>query len=1498
MSVPAPSAPDCLGRLSRTSLVVARHASLVTYLLQDSTKPSSESNPGLDVAIASNREQPVNALQQTHINAIAEFIDQQCSFLCSCYINESSNTLDGVNGGIIRSSTQIAVFGYGMLSSLGLQPKKYQALLGMLNKLRECVRNAMLCHTKRRDCTNTFLETVGSFIGSLQDIRHKNGPLALGIISIAQGLDKNFWNSALQDPSQRSEHDDDSDVDSQTVQQQNADQDSSVIHDEVLAITHVDAFRACVRTKICYASSLNARDDEAKSPGHTSSILVDYLTSLQRQDFVLCRAVLRDLLDSDMPLSEDDADTLLQYIQQVVVRPYALEKSEVAIGLCMETLASLTYMWTTGLENDIVKTGAELYVWFMNKVLDSGSPSPHVLCCAADLLRQVYKLSPDYAKDLSLASARTTLLQVLREGSILVKYEIGKKIADLFGGYVLKEHVNILEDIIDSLPSDPSFIEGIALRLNILGILGSIWPTLLRRCTYAIFETAGRVLGSVGYARCCLDRMSDELDLSDSRVLFKLFAPQLIYTWLETQPMNLIPFKIFGYADLKELLQDIQDEIVGQVMMRGKTEEHVQLAKDLSQPFQNLLVTSFSKVAAYSIARDIATPLSEDSPAPRAEAQVKKILGREQYTILVARNFPEIIALFFITTDHEDQIQKAFQRHDIYHESDAIYREIVGLSYSERTLPPNQQPSFRAKNLIPEIDHLCGRTPFDIEAMWTPALYVYVFRKIINCTHPALGSLHNCSVLRKIRILICIAGHVALDGYQLTMALQALRPFLTDAQCADDVVGLMQYLLQQGAEQMREAPSFLIGHAVTTLVSLQSFLSSSQDSTTQESHFRATISKAQAYHAWLVSYLKMYNSPRLSSQAAADFHAMAMAAGSLRQSGSARKDTPESELLMAFLNDQISGRNLLPQSSREYLLLFLGKSFEIPTNFRDDVLGNDIQAVRYAPVIWSTCRSKSAGPEYLSWGGRVLGRAYASRAIVEKAMILETNIKLPPVDVAESGKISNSRARLLSLLSDLLTRDDRESVGLAERALRYIVTHSNSTAYAAECENILDPKLYDAMLCLQYDLPEPLFPSTSPARKFGVEEVKPPMHEQEAAEWIRKLSEALAVSATDDPLLAALSTVLRAVDGLAQDAFPFILHLVLLREHGRHERTRGKVSDLCATLFENSAANDAFDPIVRVLLNAVLYLRTQSMPHETVKADRARWLDVDFRQAALAASKCSMYKTALMLLEIEESERAKTEAISRRKSGRTREHTEYANDLLLDIYQHIDEQDAFYGVKQPSSLSSMMSQLDYEHAGFKGLSFQGAFYDCHIRQSEVVTAVDPNGMIQALNNLDLNGLSQPLVNSMPGSGPRPIDAALNSARKLEKWDVFPPSSYTSSACTIYEAFRKINSATDAKYITSVLSSGFESTLNRLNEDKPVTSSLRSNLSALAIMTEAEEVFSAQGVDQLEEVMEKFRARDQSLHFHKYVLIQVLCYNTNTSQLRSYQGHCVLSRDQL
>ncbi|RYO97250.1 hypothetical protein DL764_007350 [Monosporascus ibericus] len=1087
----------------------------------------------------------------------------------------------------------------------------------------------------------------------------------------------------------------------------------------------------------------------------------------------------------------------------------------------------------------------DLYSYFLRAGLSNNLLSPKVQMSLSRLLLHLTQADGRFLESLKMPTATTSLLNILQNGSIPVKFYIGCRLPTMFGRYILKIHDEVFVDVLKRLPIDSDFIEGISLRLFVLAELAREWPTLLRRCVYHIFETPGNIAASKPHATYCLRKVSDSLKLDNPRMLFDLFAPQLIYTWLEKSPVETIPFEIFGFDRLEELLERAQSEVIALMVMRGQGGSMADLATWLGVDLKQLLVDNFSKVIAYSMAHDISIPKTEHYQS--GESRVWKILGRETFVERIYINFVNIIGLFFSLIDQENPVENSWAKDEAFTYAAKTMDEIKKCGHSDVVLLPNQQPMFRAKYLTREISLLCSRTEYEMPSLWTPALVAAVARKLFNGIHHALGPLHSCAVLRKIRVLVCLAGPHAFESYPLEMLLHSIRPLVTNSECADDALGLSRYLLTRGSKELSQSPSFVAGYALSTLASLRAFFETSQSSTTQESQFKATMSKAQQFHAWFRKYLDDYQSPLLKSNTQRDaFRTITQSAANIRTSGNAERDTHESKLLLAIFQDEISGLHLLNEPSRRLAMEMLCGKFQIPASLTVDVVGSDQSAKDLATAVWRSCQTEGLSDEYLAWAGRVVGRAFAASGYIDQDLLRES--ELSQFRKTSLGEFASEQG-ILNLLQSLTTESDGRTSGLAESALRTIISEATSedvNDLLAACQKVLSDQILVASDWGAYRAP----PSDNLPVTPVLEDQVFSIEAFQDAKWAQHVTVYLVQAFPASIILHALPPILDNIIGFAQKAFPYILHLVLLLERDGHQSVRRRLSAALQAWFQLDSQIAVEN--MTLLMNAILYLRTQRLPGESSIADRAQWLDIDLPSVAAAATKCGMFKTALLFVELANSE---TSRASRRSSAiRVQESTE----LLMNIFENIDDPDTYYGLSQTSSLSNVLARLEYEKDGSKSLAFRGAQYDSHIRRRDAQAA-----------NIDTA-----------------VDSTFNTARRLEIWNLPAPTSTDNPSVTLYKAYQRCYHATDLDAARKAIYTGFSQTVRNLVRADLGPSRLRHSLGAVAALTEFDDALSASDSAQLTELLSTFSSRSGWMKSGRYDEVsQILsCRETTLSLL--------------
>ena len=289
-------------------------------------------------------------------------------------------------------------------------------------------------------------------------------------------------------------------------------------------------------------------------------------------------------------------------------------------------------------------------------------------------------------------------------------------------------------------------------------------------------------------------------------------------------------------------------------------------------------------------------------------------------------------------------------------------------------------------------------------------------------------------------------------------------------------------------------------------------------------------------------------------------------------------------------------------------------------------------------------------------------------------------------------------------------------------------------------------------------------------------------------------------------------------------------------------------------------------PHVQIILTALLYLQRQRMPDETCHADREHWLEIDYGLAADAAVRCGIYKCALFFVEVQSSQ-------ATRASRRISSSKAAPSSLLLAVYKNVDEPDSFYGVQQPSSLESIMNKFEYEKNGIKSLAFRGAHYDSRMRHGEEREASDTSGLIGALQNLDLNGLTFSLLRDQraPGVGVEAKDDVYQSARRLEQWDLPVSETRLGQEAVVYRCLQSITRTGSCQEASKTIDRGILNIMGQVLGEGQTGSSMQSLLCSLAVLNEIDEVMASHGPDQLQEAWTRMSSRQGWMHTGRWVV---------------------------
>lgn len=1184
-------------------------------------------------------------------------------------------------------------------------------------------------------------------------------------------------------------------------------------------------------------------DTEDNAQIYESQAIFDMLLDTNPVDMVGSRSTITQVLRGCTAITRSQGQMLVQKLAKSCLQEYALERNEAALCLCLDVMETLVNLWAIDVDDDLFDIAYDMYSWFLEIGLGKGIASDRVLIRIAHVLGKVMEVNAGFARDESEPSPRTHLLTLLQSGNNIVRFYSTPTILDLFGHFVLDQHDKIFNDVIEHLPTDPQYLAGIALRLYVLTELACRWRTLLRRSIYHLFETPALIPACSEHAHACIRRTCHMLDIERPQRLFQLFAPQILYTWLQDQAIDSIPYRIFEYQRLQELLVDVCDEVIAQSVMREDKSNLAQIARHLSSQADEMIRTSFGKVEAYCIARDIGVPRSQSGGNRSVESGLKKQFGASAFGELVQSNFPTIVATLLLSMDVEDEFEKAVSRHQGSQQAQYASQVLRALGKFSQTVVTSQQPAFRAKYILDELSFVCQRADIDMETMWSPALLTYVARQLFNAALPALGSFHACGMLRRLRMVLSLAGSTALSGYPLEMLLHGIRPFFADFHCSEDAISICQYLLSDGKTYLQGVSEFFGGYAMTSFATLLQFLDAKQDSTTQESQFKATLSKAQGFHEWLSEYVDTYRPSQMTSTLVEPYRKLLHSSSKIHLQGIANRESHEGIVMMGLLQNLKHKEKTVSISATDATFKLLSDRIQMTDNINDDILGTEENAIAYAPFLLHLLRRQDPSASFRKWAARVMGRAYAASGEVCYARVerlLDPQGRLSVLEAPLSGKF------ILKTLCSLLSSEDLDERGSAEHTVQMIVStlHGRDDHQLAEAgfdAALLDASVWEPYICPPLPLTPPMKLSdrlTDPDTWAADQDVEP---------WASKVSVALCFATPNNPILASLPYILARNHRLAEKLFPAIIHLGL---EGAKD-SRDDLSQVFGEILQ--ANNEAVIPVSRLILQTITYLRQQKITGESTIADREKWLDIDFGIAARAAAISQMYETSLLFLEIEVS-RTTRSSRSRRSSV---SHLDEQLRAMHNLYENLEDPDSFYGVPREPSLESIMTKLDFESNGFNSLSFQSANFDARMRMTGIDEDQDASGLLRSLNEANLEGLAYNICTKQTSQA-KSTPMIHRIALDLRQWDIQTASENGDSS----SAFKVLQHANQVERFSSMLNkldAALLASLTRVLEtDNPKR--LRTDVADLAALTELGEIFSRRNFDEMTELWERLERR--------------------------------------
>ena len=274
--------------------------------------------------------------------------------------------------------------------------------------------------------------------------------------------------------------------------------------------------------------------------------------------------------------------------------------------------------------------------------------------------------------------------------------------------------------------------------------------------------------------------------------------------------------------------------------------------------------------------------------------------------------------------------------------------------------------------------------------------------------------------------------------------------------------------------------------------------------------------------------------------------------------------------------------------------------------------------------------------------------------------------------------------------------------------------------------------------------------------------------------------------APDDTFYSHFHPILAENSEIAVQLFPVLVHETLRRVAVGEKKLGSSMRETISAFFNSILAERSTSvQTIRSIIDTFLHLR-HFEPHETsnLLADPLayeQWLDLDPLLLSQGAANCGSFTTALLILEL--------------RSGSGAIADPRVEQIMYDIYGHIEEPDGFYGIPSHNAEDFLMRKIQHEKQWAKALSFHGAQFEA--RPVYSVNPPDSSSIVQAFHCFGLDHVADVLRSAGPSS-PEVATLDLDLGWRTENWDLPVHEHDAIDDASLYLALKSIHCERDPR----------------------------------------------------------------------------------------------------
>lgn len=1147
--------------------------------------------------------------------------------------------------------------------------------------------------------------------------------------------------------------------------------------------------------------------NEPTSDKELTELLLDSTATPNETTLLIYQIYLGHVREQTLALSKLNFDTLLDQLAENLLTAYYYARSELGQMTAIRFLDSTMHIWTTATGERAEKV-RHICAWLSSALKAGQDNRTHIRSWKVrDALAMFYNRflvqvpsqtawynEAEDEEDRWCGLPTQVLPKMNRDDDIRVRFRTAVLNAHLFavGRSTNVDAAHVYDPIHKSLPKDLGNYENMLTRLLCLGNMMIVSSAVRRGAYWHVLEVSLKTSLYLRHTEAILGGVSRRLGLPTFAVLFEAYASQFAYT-IKINEEDFLRFQpsLLGYAHRKDCAEASFLAFTPTNLV-GKENSHVGLkffeghCKVLQKPVSEGIRDCFAHIVGYQILQAL---LDSKSAKPMTALELEALLLEKTMTEddpaafrnSCRDNVDGVVSWIVRTLGDQDfwpegPIGSALEAIDQSGESAAVFRALVLHRRKEdfETHCPNV-PSFPASTVLQALAWFDSLVPdADVKAT------------AYHVTHDLFAAIQKTPLVNeqfRLSNALCLWIAFRQKSFQDPTLLHALIRGATSLLAQSDLARAAQSMLEWVFDCYHRAMPVHDPCFPDVLIRI-CCIANDYARKPPNSPLHAL---GKDLRTWIDGQVLVLSTIKSKTMKA-----------SLTRALSAWPHTPSSRLTELFRSTSADLSAVLSDPS------IVSNKFRLVRQLRNHARDEVRDKVQFAETdFW---RLRECIPSSNELQDEDID-AFAGLLILHEGQISSFDREQPSVRSKQHPNASAGALPqnwIIQVLLTMLEASDSSQVHVAYETLRFVMSVSAPDVYRH-----LPPEYRDELRYLQA---YKRTPKTRPARNLD-ELLSLDVYLNTVGNfprWVGLIATLFSdILSTAEPFYAQLSLILQSDATFTEQTVPFLVHSILESERIAMQSRKTSLSDLPGRKMLSDyftavlKSGQASIPCVRSIVDIVLHLR-HSMP-QSEKVDALaydKWLAIDYTLLARNAIRCGAYTTSLLFLEL---------AVEYSNGAPNDEWA--AEQILYEIYSHIDEPDGFYGIKTQDLHQFLIKRFHHEKQWEKAFRFHSAA----LEGGSTETA-EADGLLQSFHAFGFNHLAIDTLQSSSFAAGTTFNSPGMNYRlgwRTETWDLPERKGEKHPGAPLYNALRAVYRERNRHVIQSIVRLSVSEEMGRL-----------------------------------------------------------------------------------